>query len=45
MADDKNTEKKQTIGEKINFSGKGKTKQRKKQRDSQWTEIAKKLGF
>lgn len=38
-------EKKKTLAERINFSGKNKAKQRKKDRKSQWTTIAKKLGF
>ena len=37
--------KKKTLAEQINFSGKGKTKQRKKQRKKFFNMISKKFGF
>ncbi len=42
---EKEKEKEKTLAEKINFSGKGKSDQRKKNRKKQWASIAKKLGF
>ena len=38
-------EKKKTLAEQINFSGKGKTEKRKKKRKKQWRGISKALGF
>lgn len=42
---DKKKEKKKTLADKINFSGKGKSKARKKKRKSMIKEISSKLGF
>jgi len=38
-------ERKKTLSKKINFSGKGKSAKRKKQRKKMFSAIAKKLGF
>lgn len=42
---DKKKEKKKTLSEILNFSGKGKSEQRKKKRKKQMKNLSKKLGL